>query len=125
VIVDASSRGIPSGDSLPQMGEVLLEWFQPMSFTTIVKSVVNFNLVEVETAVTTMGVRQPAGAQVVAMYPRGQRTWKYETIHSLPFTPTLSPDDVIVFNGTRYRVLGKVDYTEYGYIEHHITQDFQ
>lgn len=110
--------------TLPNMSDALFSLFQPMTFRKISKTQVNFETVEVETGYSTYGVRQPFTPQQLAMKPEGQRAWKWETMHSLPDIE-LIPDDVIVFNSVRYRVMQKLDWKEYGYIEHHIVQDFK
>ncbi len=109
--------------SVPNVSDALLDWFQTMTFTTIVKSVVNFQLVEVQTAVTAQAVRQPMKPQLVAMKPEGQRSWRWETLHALPGL-VLAPDDIVVFNSVSYRVMEKLDWKEYGYVEYHLVQDY-
>ena len=109
--------------NLPQVSEALLGWFQAMTFYLITKSITDFDLTETKTTVTTKGVRQPFSAQQLALKPEGQRAWKWETLHCLPDVK-LNPDDIVVFNAVKYRVMEKLDYSEYGYLEYHIIQDY-
>lgn len=109
--------------TLPNMQQTLLNWFQVVTFTLISKSIVDHLLVESETPSSFLGVRQPMKPQMVAMKPEGQRSWKWETIHAHPDL-VLKTDDVMVFFGIRYRVMEKLDWKEYGYVEYHIVQDY-
>jgi len=105
------------------MREAFSGLYQRLTFTKVTKTVVDFEVVETEDPRFAMGVRQPLSAQKLMMKPEGQRSWKWEMIHSTPEL-VLSVDEVIVFGRTRYRVMEKFDWKEYGYVEYHIVQDF-
>jgi len=123
-IFSASSIPLSNGQgNLPNVQGAMLEWFQTLSFVQIVKSIVNFQVVETETTTVFQGVRQPFTAQQLLMKPEGQRLWKWETIHSFPDLQ-LKPDDRIIFGTLKYRVMQKSDWKEYGYIEYQIIEDF-
>lgn len=109
---------------LPDVSDVLPDWFQRLRFDIITKSVVDYELSEVVVPVATYGVRQPMSAQQLAIKPEGQRAWKWETIHCLPDVP-LRIDDIVVFGKQKYRVMQKWDWSEYGYQEVHICQEYQ
>lgn len=111
-----------TGD-LPQMGEALLSWFQPMRFILLTKSVVGFQNVESPGSITFQGVWQPFNARKLAMMPVGQRDWKWYTVHSDP-TLNLQNDDIIVYLGEPYRVMEKWDWNLYGYKEYHVIRDY-
>lgn len=109
--------------TLPSMLDAMLDWFQPMTFTTIVKTIVNFQVIETATNVNFYGVWQPFTAQQLMMKAEGQRMWKWFTVHSDP-TLVLIPDEVVTYQGTQYRVKEKLDYTSYSYVEYHLIQDY-
>ncbi len=109
--------------TLPNVQGALLNWLQPMTFTLIVKTVENAVLVETPTDISTMGVRQPFTSRQLSIKPEGQRQWLWETMHCLPGID-LKTDDVIVFNGVKYRVMQSLNWTEYGYNEFHIVQGY-
>lgn len=110
--------------TLPNVAEALFSWFQPLFFTYMDKKTVNFQLVETPTIFNFQGVRQPFSPQQLKMKPEGQRQWKWETVHAYP-TLVLAPDDIITFANVNYRVMEKLDWKEYGYVEYHIVQDFE
>jgi len=107
--------------SLPNMSETLVDWFQPLTFFRVTKEVIDYRVVETLTEVTARGVRQPMTAQQLQIKPEGQRAWLWETIHAWPDTP-LEVDEIISFNGVKYRVMQRLDWREYGYLEFHIVQ---
>ena len=109
--------------TLPNVGEALMDWFQPLVLSKVKKSVVNGELYEKVTSYPFMGVVQPFTAQNLEMAPSGQRKWKWYTIHCFP-SLILEPDDEFKFKGNDYRVMSKSDWTEYGYIEYHVIQDY-
>ena len=123
MIINANEKGL-NYSGLPQVGEVLPSWFQTLTFDIITKTLVNYEVQETKTTITTQGVRQPMTAQQLAIKPEGQRGWKWETLHCLPST-ILKLDDIVVFNGVKYRVMQKWDWKEYGYCEYHICQAYE
>lgn len=123
MITNGKDFKIGAQSNLPNVSEALLGWFQNMTFDLITKAISSYELVEVAETIVTKGVRQPFTAQQLSIKPEGQRAWKWETLHCLPDVK-LNPDDIVVFNGVRYRVMGKLDYSEYGYLEYHIIQDY-
>lgn len=109
--------------SLPDMGGALLSWFQAMTFTVIVKTVVNFQVVETPTNVDFRGVWQQLSDRKLMMKPEGQRSWSWFQVHASPGL-ALQPDDVVSYLGVQYRVMARIDHRLYNFIEYHITNDF-
>lgn len=123
MIINGKDFKIGAQSNLPDVSDALLDWFQNMTFDLITKAITDYDLTETATTISTKGVRQPFSAQQLSIKPEGQRAWKWETLHCLPDVK-LNPDDIVVFNGVRYRVMEKLDYSEYGYLEYHIIQDY-
>lgn len=114
--------------SLPTVYESLLQWFQPLTFVRIVKSVVDSQLVETRTAIVTQGVIQSANSRNLEIKPIGQRKWIWKTLHALPGL-LLEPDDIIIQTNIltgdiEYRVMAQNDYTEYGYVSYNLVQNY-
>lgn len=121
-ISNASDFPLAPG-TLPNMGETISGWFQPLSFSQVTKTIVNGEVVETSETISFQGVRQPMSAQQLLMKPEGERNWRWETIHALPGCP-LKPDDVITYQDLTYRVISREIYPEYGYIKYDICQDY-
>ena len=122
MITNAKDKGLKY-TGLPQMGEVLVSWFQNLTFDLITKTLVNYETKETKRTISTQGVRQPMSAQQLAIKPEGQRAWRWETIHCLPDV-ILKVDDRVIFNGVEYRVMQKWSWPEYGYVEYHICEGY-
>lgn len=124
MIKNAASRSLKdSFNTLPDVSDVLPDWFQHLTFQLVTKVQQDYETVEVLTTIRTEGVRQPMSAQQLDLKPEGQRAWKWETIHCLPDVK-LKVDDIIIFDGVKYRVMQKWNWAEYGYLEYEICQAF-
>jgi hypothetical protein len=109
--------------TVPNMGETMTDWFQSMTFTQIVKTVVGFQVVETPTNTTFLGVMQPYTGRQLALLPEGQRAWNWQTLHSQPVL-TLFPDDVVTWQGRQVRVMSRKDYSLYSYVEYSLVLDW-
>lgn len=124
-IIPANTRSLDENFAgLPQMAVALKGWMQPLIFNVVTKSIVDFEIIEVLTPTPFNGVRQPLNPTTLALKPEGQRGWKWDQIHAEIGSP-LNVDDVIEYNGARNRVMAKLPYPEYGYIEYHIVIDYE
>lgn len=125
MIINAADQPLTGNPgTLPDMSGTVAGWFQPMTFTRITKTVVDHILVETQSSVDALGVRQPMKPQMLLIKPEGQRGWKWETFHCQPDT-ILEIDDIAIFNGVKYRVMERLDYREYGYLEYHLVQGYE
>lgn len=109
--------------TVPDVSGALTDWFQPMTFTTIVKTVVGFEVVETPTNVTFQGVVQPLSARQLMLKPEGQRAWTWLKLHADPVLK-LQVDDVVSYLGVQTRVMARKDYALYGYVEYDLVQDW-
>lgn len=122
----SNASDIPLGSNsgtVPNMSGTIENWFQPMTFTRIVKTVVNFQVKETPTNVDFQGVWQPFSAKQLMMKPEGQRQWSWFTCHAeIGFE--LIADEVVTYLGVQYRVMQQTNYELYGYLEYHLIQDY-
>jgi len=109
--------------NLPQMTGTLNDWFMPMVFSRVTKTVVAGQAVETMTEVNFRGVIQPLKNRDLMLKPEGQRSWTYQWLHAEPGLD-LNTDDVITFQGKQTRVVAVKDYRLYGYIEYQLVQDY-
>ena len=123
MIINAKDKPL-TYSGLPQVGDVLPSWFQTLTFDLITKTVSNYEVVETTTTITTQGVRQPMSPQQISIKPEGQRAWRWETLHCLPDVK-LKIDDIVIFDGIKYRVMQRWNWSEYGYLEYHICQAYE
>ncbi len=109
--------------TIPDVSGGMFDWFQPMTFTQIVKSTVDFQLVETATDITFRGVIQPLSNRDLRLKPEGQRAWTWLQLHAQTVL-NLEVDDVVKYLGVQTRVMARKDYTLYGYFVYELVQDF-
>jgi hypothetical protein len=119
-------KNIPFGttnSALPNMAETIVSWFLALTIERIVKTVVNYQVVETTTPESFMGVIQPLNNQTLMIKPEGQRAWKWYWLHCST-TVKLTVDDVFLYQGHQYRVMALKDYSEYGYLSYELIRDW-
>lgn len=114
--------------TIPSIGVALLDWFQPMVFTRIVKTILDFQLVETPTNINFWGIIQPQSGRQLNMMPEGQRSWNNVSViaQDAPDGALLSliPDEVITYLDVQYRVMGTKNYSIYGFVEIVLSRDY-
>lgn len=124
VIANGSSSPLfAKAGTVPDVSGAMQDYFQPMVFTTVVKTVSGFQAVETPTALNFQGVIQPLTERQLMLKPEGQRSWNWLMLHADP-SLTLNTDDVVNYLGVQTRVMTRKDYSLYGYIEYHLVQDY-
>lgn len=110
--------------TIPNVGGAMRDWFQPMTFGTVTKETVGFQVVETEVEVSFQGVIQPFTERQLQIKPEGQRAWTWLWLHADPVL-TLQVDDVVSYLGVQTRVMARKDYGIYGYVEYQLVQDWE
>lgn len=110
--------------TLPQMGATLLNWFVNITLIIITKTTVNFSLIETKKTLNFRGIWQPLSFREINLKPKGQRDWAWFSLHC-ELSETLKNDDIVVYKNTRYRVWKLKNFTEYGYFEYHLSEDYE
>ncbi len=105
------------------MSSTIVGYFQNLTFTTIVKTIVNYEVVETLTNIDFMGVWQPMSPQKLVMKAEGQRSWSWFQCHSTRDLG-LNTDEKITYLGISYRIMSKLDYAAYGYYEYELVLDY-
>ena len=123
-ISNGKDKLISAFNTLPQVDDALFGWFQTVTFTLITKTIVDFELVETTVESSFYGVKQPMSPQELKMKPEGERSWKWYTIHATTEL-ILKNDDIIIIEDTKFRVMKKLDYKEYAYVQYDVLEDYQ
>lgn len=112
---------------LPNMMSAVNAWAQTLQFVVVGRETIDCKTVETYLPRRGRGMRVPMTAQQLQIKPEGHRAWKWERITCTP-SIQLEVNDIIIFglpsSDTRYRVMAKTDYREYGFIEYEIVQDY-
>lgn len=114
---------VNSASTLPQFDNVVEQFLQPMSVGVIEKQMIDGYLTEIILKKKIMAVRTPLTTKDLIIKPEGQRGWSWERLVTTSDV-IFNLDDRIYFDQTKYRVMARAAYKEYGFLEYHITQDF-
>lgn len=109
--------------TVPDVSGAMQDWFQPMVFGRVVKTTVDFQVVETEVDINFQGVIQPYNPRQLLLKPEGQRAWTWLTLHADPVL-SLDVDEVVKYLGVQTRVMSRKDYTIYGYVMYELVQDW-
>jgi hypothetical protein len=107
--------------TVPNVGDALLNWFQPLTFGVVTTTVQNFRSVQTQVQVQCKGVWQPFTDKQLMLKPEGERARSWWWLHADP-SLTLEPDSVVTYLGVQYRVMSQKDYRLYGYVEYQLVQ---
>jgi hypothetical protein len=123
-IANACNRPLfEENGTVPDVSGALQDYFQPMVFEPLVKTAVGFQAVENATPINFRGTIQPFNQRQLMLKPEGERAWTWFTLHSDPVL-TLQVDDVVKYLGKQTRVMGRKNFSLYGYVEYEIVQDW-
>lgn len=111
-------------NSMPNVDPALQGWFSTISMVVITQSNVKGLLETTRKTVKFEGVVQPLQAEKIQLKPEGQRSFKWLQIHTVVDNP-LKTDDRIEYGGEKYKIMGKYNYEQNGFIEYHCIEDFQ
>lgn len=123
-ISNANKIKINSGGNLPNMSQTIVGWFQDLTFGVVTSTVVDYERQVVINYVNTKGVVQPYKPEPLEIQEAGVRSWSWLMIHCLPDLQLFN-NDYITYEGLRYKVLMRSDYSKYGYMEYIVCESFE
>ena len=106
---DLLDRARPTPSGLP----IIRGWFSRLQLRVMRKSVVNGRVQELPNVLSATGVVMAIGHRELKMMPEGQRSWKHKILYT-DQPNLLSPDDVVTYQGTTYRVMDAPMDRDYG-----------
>lgn len=114
---------------LPNMAQTIQDWFQPVEFEVITRSLADDGdgvdwVSETVTLIKTQGVVRPPSDKDLKILPEGTWAWEWLQIHCLP-NVELNTNQFVIYKEKRYKVMAKKDWTEYGYIRYTLLEAFQ
>ena len=112
--------------TIPNLFDGFDDWLQNMTFEKVGKLTSNataFQVLETTVQVPFRGLIVPEKSWELQFKPVGQRVWKFYKVYAETSLP-LFVDDVILWQGTQYRVTSLTDWSLYGHFEYEIAQDW-
>jgi hypothetical protein len=125
IISNAASKPLfdKSGD-VPDVSGALTSYYQPMVFGKVTKVTNGFQVQEKIQPLNFQGVIQPFSERQLLILPEGQRSWTWYMLHADP-SLKLDTDEVVIYQGKQTRIMGRTDYSLYGYVQYKLVQDYQ
>ena len=125
-IVGAGTRGdiITQSRSMPQVRSTMAGWMRPMIIAVTRQKIVDGENKAFESRVSGSGVIQPFSDEELKLLPEGDRSWKNSMLHATD-SVLLETNDDIEIRGIKYKVMGRKDYTDYGYLRYRIIETYR
>lgn len=111
--------------NMPNMAGTLTGWEAPLELIRLSQVMSEGDVSTTEQTITFQGVWQPLKDEQLQFKPEGQRSWKWFWIHAKAGTLNLNTADKIIFQGERYKVMDKKDYSLNGFVEYHVVKDYE
>ena len=124
----ADSVDIEDVGTVPNVENVLLSTFVPISFGVVTanQDPITFEFKDTIRTIESSGNAQPLSNRELAIKAEGDRAWEWLKVYATPDL-VLQPRDVVIFKGTRYRVMASKNYAKfgYGYVYYELVNDYQ
>lgn len=110
---------------MPQLQNALAGWTSRITLNARRQCVEDGLVCMKDAPVTFQGMIQPLSPRSIQLKPEGQRDWTWLQIHAVSGSLNLKPNDQIIYNSVKYKIMAALDYSLNGYIEYHAANDFQ
>lgn len=110
---------------MPQMSAAFEGWQMNITVVRITQTIVEGLSIDTEEQIYFQGTIQPFAPKAIALKPEGQRDWGWLQIHCFTSDFNLLPNDRILYNNQKYKVMATLDYRLNNYIEYHAVEDYR
>lgn len=110
---------------LPQLDIGLSGWEVEVKANFITQEYVDGKITDISNIQVIKGVLQPLKTEDVNIKPEGQRNWIWQQLHVKKTYPKLRNEQIVEINDKNYKIMAQKDYTQYGYVEYHLVEDYQ
>lgn len=124
--------GIPCGcdrdvtdvaTNVPNVSADIRGWFRALQLIYVETTIVDMEAKRVERIFDCMGVIQPFVPSQLKLKPEGERSWKWNLLHTGPEVD-LKPGEDFLIRGSRFRVMGKAPWSDYGTNIYELVEDY-
>lgn len=112
--------------NLPNMSGTIQGWFLDITFKYVTRVLDDDSAdftEETEQIIHTKGVVRPPSAKDLKLMPEGAWAWEWLQIHCLPDVE-LETNQFVIYDGKRYKVMDKKDYSKYGYVRYTLLEAY-
>jgi len=110
---------------MPQMGAAFSGWESDITLTRITQTITAGLVADTETAFTFKGVVQPLAPEKLMLKPENLRSWKWLQVHCFTGANDLATNDQVVFDGQKFKIMAKLDYSLNNYVEYHLIENYE
>lgn len=122
--MNAKNLQLPNNvGNLPDVSAAVMELLQPVTVEVIIQQMINGYYEPISKMIATQATIQPM-KQELAIKMEGERNWRWSMIHILP-NVDLQNNDFITLFGIKYKIMGRENWFQYGYIMYHVVEAFQ
>lgn len=121
-MLKACDKTLCQTNDLPDVGMVVETFLQRLRIGIVQKTTIAGRTQEVPVWRSVMGSCQPM-SENLAVRKEGERSWRWYVFHFEPDV-CLETDDVIIFQGTKYRIMEKENWGQYGFIRYNAVEDY-
>jgi len=109
--------------NMPNQAEVILGWFRPMVIGSITTKWENGQSSEITRTQNVAGHLQPSEPEKLDIAAGGDRSWKFYYLY-VESSLIMENDDRCIIENVPYRVIGKKDWKESGFIRYRLHEDY-
>lgn len=121
-----AAGALPLADQLsgmPNQADVIKGTFRPLMIGTIRTKWLDGQSTEVTDTVNVAGSLQPSEPEKLEIAGGSDRSWKYYYLYT-DSSLNLDNDDRCIIKGINYRIIGKKDWSESGFIRYRCHEDY-
>jgi hypothetical protein len=108
---------------IPKIQFALNCWESPIDMIKISQSNVDGDIINIETVISFKGVIQPLTGEALRIKPLEMRSWEWLMIHTRTGVEIFT-NDLIEYEGKKYKVMEEKNYSLNGYYEYHLVKDY-
>lgn len=123
-LTNANALTLPQNvGGLPDVSAAVMSLLQPVSVNLVLQQLINGYYKPIKNlTVQTQASIQPL-PQELAIKMEGERNWRWSLIHILP-NVVLNNNDLITLFGIQYKVMKKENWSQYGYLDYFVVENF-
>ena len=120
------ARKYNSNSNMPKVGQNSISLFQDkLKLIKITQTMNEGDVQKTETSISFFGAIQPLQGRQLELKPEGSRVWGWWQVHCLDSPNNMDVNDLIEWQGNRYKIMEKTPYDASGYVEYHVVEKYK
>jgi len=120
------ARKYNSNSNMPKVGQNSITLFQDkLTLIKITQKMVEGDPQKFETSFPFYGSIQPLQGRQLELKPEGSRVWGWWQVHCINSPNNMDVNDLIQWQGKKYKIMEKTPYDASGYVEYHVVEKYK